>query len=495
MRHSAILLYLLFIFPCHSRAAGYVFDYNNNCNRAYQEFMSLHIAEGRAALFNEVSSNPYNLMATYVADYEDCILLLLNCDKNEYRHREMHLDQRLALMEKGDHNSPWYRFCKSGIYLHWALINMRLGDMYHQAVYFRKSFVLLKENKRLFPGFEYNNVFSGLQEAVAGSLPSNYKWLAALFGIKGSIKKGTLQIERFITTHNPRQPLYAETQLYYLFTRFYLDAGQKEVWEYLNNDQFQTHGNLLNVFVKVSLALDYRKAETAIEILRAAATEPGFADYPVFDFQMGAALLTRADTACAFYYSRYLKKNKSDIFIKDAWQKMALAWHIAGNTMQAEYCRKQAGLQGSSRLDADKQASRFAENSTWPDKRLLHARLLIEGGYYSQAQSLLGTIDVHTLANQADKAEYYFRLGRVQEETGNGNKALEYYQITIGMSRQRHEQFAARAALQKGRIYEAAGKLQLAIASYKECLAMPDHDFQNSIDNQAKAGLNRVEGK
>ncbi len=495
MRHFVVLFCMLVCGLKTAKAANYVYDYNNNCNRAYQSYLSLHFAEGRSALFSEISANPYNLMATYIADYEDCIMLLLNCDKEEYKHREAHMNQRLNLLEKGDHNSPWYRFTRSGVYLHWALINMRMGDTYHQAIYFRKSFLLLKENKKLFPQFEYNSVFAGLQEAVAGSLPDNYKWLAALFGIKGSVKKGTDQLEVFLNTHSPEQPLYAETQLYYLFTRFYLVADQRGVWEYLTGKRFATRNNLLNTYVKANLALDYRKADAAIETLNAAMAEPEYKNYPVFDYQMGMALLTRADTGCTYYFNQYLNKNKSELFIKDAWQKMAFAWYIAGNTAKAEYCKKQIIQRGTARLDADKQAEKFGEKKTWPMRKLLQCRYLIEGGYYKQALAVLNTIDNASLTNIADKEEYYFRMGRIYEESGNSTKALEFYQYAIAMGKNRHEQFAARAALQKGRIYEQTGNNPQAIASYKECLAMPEHDFQNSIDNQAKAGLNRVDGK
>jgi hypothetical protein len=46
-----------------------------------------------------------------------------------------------------------------------------------------------------------------------------------------------------------------------------------------------------------------------------------------------------------------------------------------------------------------------------------------------------------------------------------------------------------------GIIYEHTGQTKEAIDRYNECLDMPSHDFQNSIDNQAKAGLNRIEGR
>jgi tetratricopeptide (TPR) repeat protein len=491
------IIFLLILF-CHfttqtpAAASQFVFEYNENCSRAYENYLSLHVQEAREIIISEMKTNPYNLMATYLSDYEDCIVLLLNCDKTEYDDRAGHLDTRIALLENGDHNSPWYRFCKAGIYLHWAIVKMRFGEQYSAAVNFHRSFAMLKDNKRLFPAFEYNQVFGGLEEAVVGSIPGSYKWLAGVFGMKGNVKNGTEKLGTFINTHHPNDPLYTETLLYYLYTRFYLLMEQKEVWNFLSSAKFNTHNNLLNTFVKVNIALDHRKSDAAIETLQAAAHDLNYYRYPVFDYQMGMALLTKGDTLCARYFRQFLKKNKSDLYIKDCWQKMALTWYIAGDMQQASYCKEQAKLQGSTRLDADKQAARFAESTMWPLKKLLQGRLMTDGGYYAQAQAILNSIDTNSLTNPADRGEYYFRMGRVLEESEN-SKALDYYQSAINAGNKRHEQFAARAALQMGKMYEHMGMTAQAKRKYEECLDMPSHDFQNSIDQQAKAGINRME--
>ncbi len=486
------LILLLLCVNCYG--SQYVYDYTNNCGKAYHNYLSLRIPEARANLINEIKANPYNLMAVYISDYEDCIMLLLNCDKKDYEQRESHLEEHIALLEKGDTRSPWYRFCKAGVYLRWAIINIRFGEQYSAAINFRKSFSLLKENQRLFPGFKYNNTFAGLEEAVVGSLPGNYKWLASLFGMKGNIKKGTEKLAAFVNAHTADEFMHTETMLYYLYTRFYLLQEQKEVWELLAGSHFTTDNNLLNAYVKANLALDYRKADAAIETLRHALKDPGHDQFPVFDYQMGVALLYKADSGCVPYFQQYLSKNKSDLYIKDCRQKMAFAWYVTGNMQKAQYCRAQIKLHGTTRIDADKQAEKFAESNKWPHKKILQARLLIDGGYNNEAYHMLNNIDPATLANPADKAEYYFRLGRVHEESENNLQALRCYRNAINTGKNRHEQFAARAALHMGKIYERTGKNDQAIKSYQECLDMPAHDFQNSIDQQAKAGINRVEG-
>ncbi len=493
---------VLFTLPLWACAAQGSYTYTENCARAYNYFMSLHMAEGRLAIAQERQANPDNLMAVYLADYEDCILLLINCDATEYKARAGKMDERLRILANGTSSSPWYRFCYAGMHLHRAIINIRFGEQYKAAFNFRKSFALLRENQRLFPSFAHNNIISGLQEAVVGSLPGSYKWLAAVFGMKGSVKKGTDKLAAFVHSHNANDPLYTETFLYYLYTRFYLLAEKDQVWQILNSDAYVTKGNLLNTFVKANIALDNRHSHEAEVVLKEAAGEPGFNNYPIFEYQLGYAQLTQLDTAAATHFGRYLRANQSDVYIKDAWQKSAFSWYAAGMNEKATYCRKMAATEGTARIDADKQAARFANSGSWPDRTVLRARLLTEGGYYERALAILQGIQKTQLQNAADLAEYHYRYANVYEEMarmpGKGHyfkDALAQYReaITAGMGRR--EQYAARAALHTGIIYETLNMHSEALKAYNDCLNMPDHDFQNSIDQQAKSGINRIENR
>ncbi len=501
LRSAILALVALLLISSHA-GATYTYTYNDNCAKAYNYFMSLHMAEGRQIIAQERKSNPNNLMAVYLADYEDCILLLVNCSAEEYRQRTPEMNDRLKILANGDQTSPWYRFCYAGMHLHRAIINIRFGEQYRAAYNFRKSFSLLKENQKLFPSFEHNNIIAGLQDAVVGSLPSSYKWLASVFGMKGSVKNGTDKLGAFVKDHNNTHPLYTETVLYYLYARFYLLAEQEQVWAFLNSSQFSTKNNLLNLFVKTNIALDYRQSDEALEALGESSKEAGYASYPIFNYQYGMALLTRCDSASAFYFNRYLMHNKSDVYIKDAWQKMAFAWHVNGNKEKAEYCKRQIINAGTARIDADKQALRFATGDIWPNRSLLQARLLIEGGYYDKALGILKGVNKESLQQPADKAEYHFRMGRVYEEMAKKpagghyfKQALAEYREGMNEGKGRHEQFAARSALHMGKIYELLGMNTEALNIYNECLNMPDHDFQNSIDQQAKSGINRIEYK
>lgn len=487
-----LLAVLLFISGISS-AKTYHYKYTAGCAEAYRHYMALKPVQGRAAITRELVADPYNLMATYLSDYEDCLQLLFNGSRVDYNQLKHHQQQRLNLMERGDINSPWHRLCKAGIYMHWAFVNTRFNENLKAANNFRKSYALLKENRRLFPSFEYNDIFWGIEEATVGAIPDNYKWIASIFGVKGNIKEGMRRVESFIQKHDIDDPLYREAIVYYAYMTHYLLSDKERAWQIVSGSNFSTNDNLLNSFVKCNIALNYRKADQALHVLKNAMKIDGYNNYPIFEYEYGYTLLHKLDAGAVNKFNDFLKKNKSPLFIKDTWQKLAYAHYLENNMQMAIQCRNKITTMGTATTDADKQAMRFAQQqNTWPNKTLLKAQLLIDGGFYEDARAILIKTKPDDYSNTAHKLEYYFRLARVYDETGHVREAVEYYNTAINTGRNRQEQFAARAALQLGFLYERLHKKDMAIKMYQLAMSMEDHDFKNSIDQQAKAGVGRL---
>ena len=77
-----------------------------------------------------------------------------------------------------------------------------MGENFKAATTFRKSYLLLKENKKLFPDFDYNDIFLGVEEAVVGTVPDDYRWIATVFGMKGDVKRGVAKVDASVSyTH------------------------------------------------------------------------------------------------------------------------------------------------------------------------------------------------------------------------------------------------------------------------------------------------------
>jgi predicted negative regulator of RcsB-dependent stress response len=473
--------------------SGYNFDFNNNCIKAYNQLMALQNEAANETLKAELERNPTNLIPHYLADYGDCLQLLFNGDEAAFKHLKNKLDKRIELIDKGDESSPWYLFCKANIQLHWALVHLRFGDNFKAALKFRKSFLLLKENEEIYPNFEENKVLLGLEQALTGAMPENYKWIGEIFGLKGNINKGVSEITSYLNAHpKGNGAMQEEAMIYYAYLKFYLQSAPEIAWRYINGSQFSEDNNLMRSFIKANLALNYRKAETAYSILTKASKTEKFDRYPILQYELAESMLPRLNMECVPIYQQFLEVYKGKHFVKDAWLKISWMAYLQGNTTFANNCLLQIKNNGKSITDADKQALRFAENPVWPLRSLLEVRLLIDGGLYTKALSKIQSIDKKQLGSVSNILEYNFRYGRIFEELKNEEKALVFYTATIKVGRNKKDYFASRAALQKGFIYECQGNKKEAIAQFTDCLSMRNHDAQSSIDQLAKAGLNRL---
>lgn len=488
----AILLSLvLCLWALHS-PAQYVYDYNERCQNAYEAYLSLNLAEGSQLVRQEIRQNPYNLMATFLGNYEDCLLLVFNADRAEFDQRRGHLDERLRLISKGPTKTPWYRFCKATLYLHWTMVYIRMGDNLKAAFAFRKSLLLAKENQRLFPNFKQNNIILGIQETAAGTVPEDYQWLASLFGLRGSVRNGIERLSTFTRETDAAAPFHAEAVVYELYLKFYLQSRQADVWQYVNSPSFSTKNNLLNAFIRANIGLNYRQANAAIQTLRAASTLPGYGNYPSMDLEMATALFYQLNPDAITYYQRFISKTRGRSLVKESWQRMALCYYLQGNMTKAQEALARVKSEGNTQIDADKSALRFAKAGIFPNISILQARLLFDGGYYDDALAKLKALNPQSLTSMADRLEYYFRLGRIYDELRQPKEAAAHYRSAIELGRKRPEHFAARAALQLGVMLEKQGRKAEALAAFEECLSMRRHDFQANIDQQAKAGINRL---
>ena len=147
---------------------------------------------------------------------------------------------------------------------------------------------------------------------------------------------------------------------------------------------------------------------------------------------------------------------------------------------------------GTAFIDEDKDAQNEAATIELGNRILLRARLLFDGGYYEKAQKELAGVSVDSFPKYKDQLEVTYRLARIYQKTGQEVKAIDLYQKTIDNGISASFYFAANSALMLGILYEEKKDLDKAESFYKKCLSMERHQYQNSIDQKAQAGLDRI---
>lgn len=484
-------LFFLLLFKISASVGAYSFDYNTNCQNAYQSIFKLKFTEGKNILAIEKKEHPENLMPFFIEDYIDFFTLYIGEDENLFETLGQKKDKRLELFEKGNKNSPWYLYTQADLHLHWAFSRIKFGEYLSAILEVRKAASMHKENLEKYPDFKPSIKSMALLSTIFGAIPDKYKFGAKILGLKGSITQGTNDLNTVIK--DPKFQFKDEAIILYTLIQLHLLKNYNEAWKMVNGN-LSLDNNLLNHFVVATVASHIGKNDKVIEVLSTKPNDASYFPYPFLDFLLGNAKLNRLDNDADIYLKKFLFNFKGKNYIKEANRK--LAWHYLINS-QPDLYKKYILIcktTGNEDIDEDKAAMKEAVSNIVPQKELLKARVLFDGAYYQKAIDMIEKVDITKLVSNVQKIEYHYRKGRILHEWGKPDEALIEYQKTIQASVGLNLYYAPNAALKIGAIYEKKGNNTKAIEYYKKAMTYKDHEYKNSVDAEAKAGINRLGG-
>lgn len=454
--------------------------------------MQMRLNEGSLRLKNEIKKDPTNVLPYVLLNYDDFVSLTFNENPSQFKLKHDLLEKRLKVVETGDKNSPYYLFSKGLLYFQWSMIEAKHTEFWNAAWNFRRSFLLFKENKKKFPNFAPNDIYLGLQYSLISTIPSGYKWLSNILGLKGNMKAGMNLLKAY--TERKDQAFKEESFLYYIYLKNYLENDPEAAMRLIKSHKLDTKNNMLYVFMAANLSLNNKNAAMCQQYIEQRNRSDDYAPFPMLDYELGDAKMKKLDKDANKYYEKYLKEYKGSFYIKDANQNLSFFYYLNGNMKLAEQYKKAIATNGTAETDADKQALRFSKQAQYPEKDLLKARLLNDGGYNEKALQILSQKDTTQWRDKATQLEFYYRLGRIFDELGQSKNALFHYSKTIQLGSNSKEYYPARAALQAAAIHEKDNNKSEALRLYKLVLSMDFSEYKNSLDQRAKAGINRIQG-
>lgn len=492
-----LFLFFFCLFFASAVSAEKVFDFNSTCQQAYQEITKLKIDQGLALIEKAKQQNPDNLIPVMLEDYADFFVLFFNEDPHDFQKRMPHFSNRLNLLAEGPRNSPFYNYCLSTVRIHKAAVEVKFGQNWSAGWDFRKAYLLLKENKKNHPDFILNDLMSGPLLAIIGTIPSGYKWIVSLFGMKGSIVDGMRILRNFTYSNDPMAKLCSnESAFIYPYLLFYIENKKDEALQFVAQRKLDIVNNHLLCFMAANLAINNKQTAMAGAFMANRNQSKEYLKLSVWDFEMGFVKLYHLELPEAIKYLEQFEKDfKGNFYKKDAYLKLSYAYYLQGNTAAAAATRREILKKGATDTDADKKALKDAKSGSWPNPLLLRSRLLSDGGFHKEALALLQGKSSEQFSSVEDKLEFVYRVARIYDDLGRKDEAIQSYLLAISLGENRKEYYASRAALQIGQIYEERGQKSLAITYYQKCLNMDDHEYKDSLDQRAKSGISRCKGE
>ncbi|MEI6454703.1 MAG: hypothetical protein WCO93_00305 [bacterium] len=491
-----------FLFLTHFASGQYLF--NEQCQKAYQAILSLEFKEAKRLLETERLTNPPNLIPIYLENYIDFLTLFIGENRVQFEELKNNKSTRITLLEKGDPSSPYYRYCLAEVYLQWAFARLKFGDYTTSALEMRRAYLLFKENQECFPSFLINKTGLGVVHIIAGIVPDNYKWITKLMGVEGSLEKGLHELrevaeyqgeDRIVQLFRPEALFFMSTIIANL-QRDKREALTKITAFNSGDPGMLTMKSPLVIYARANILMKNGRNDEALRILQERRIGDQRFPFYYLDYLEGIARLNKLDLEANEFFHRYLNHFAGLNYIKSSYQKIAWIYALRGDSVKYFETIHYLEKKGAALVDEDKQAESEMNNWTFPSLILLRARLLFDGGYFDLAlKELLDNPVKSYVKTRKDLVEYTYRLARIYHETGNLPKALDYYGQTVSRGRNETYYFATASAYQMGLIYENTGNLIKADSCYRKCLSLKTIEYKTSLNQKAKAGLNRLKIK
>jgi hypothetical protein len=486
------LFFILCFFSC-SLTASANFSFNARCIEAYKAIFDFRLNDARALIRDEKLQNPQNGITILLDNYVDYIGLLTSENKADYDRLKDVKSDRIDALEKNDENSPYYLYAQAEVYLQWGLLKGRFGDYMSSARDIKKAKNLLSDNAGKFPNFLPDQKCLDLINVVFGALPSNLKGIAKFLGMDGNTQAGIAQLEKLrYQVKNTPYSFYNDEIIFFLC---YLDIdvlhdsnNYNKLLAYLGG---MDNKNALLAYLKGYAAAKTAHNDDAINYLLAIPSTSQYTSMPAIDYLLGCAKLCRMDSDAYLFFNKYINEYKGVNYIKDSYLKLAYFYLLKSDGARYNYYLGQVRSKGYAIDEKDKQALKEA-NDTRPDIDLLKTRLYFDGGYFNRALVQLKDKQEGSFKLLRDKIEFDYRLGRIYEKLSRYNDAIASYQKAINIGKATTYYFAANAALCIGGIYEHIQDDNQAANYYNQAIDMKNHEYESSISNQAKDGLQRI---
>jgi hypothetical protein len=466
------------------------FEYTANCKQAYQSIFKLKLNEGLLLLAKEKKDNPKNLLPYFIENYADFLKLYVNDSEQLYASIEPKFETRLDKLQTGNKNSPYYLYTQADIHLQSALCKIKFGDYLSAVFEVKKAYSMLLENQKKYPDFKPNKKSIGLLHTIFGAVPDKYKFGAKLLGLKGSIEQGLKELNAVMQDDNFE--FKEETVIMYTLLLLHLQKDKTTAWNMIENANIPLGDNLLNHFIAATVAKHTGKNDKVITILTNKPSGKEYYPFPFLDFLLGDAKLNKLDGNADVFIKKFIDNNKGRSYQKEAYRKLAWFSLINGNADGYKANMKNILAVKDAPTDEDKSSQKEAQQNYLPNKELLKARILFDGAYFDKALLVMNATNQNKLTDTRSQIEYFYRKARIYDEQKNTNEAVKNYLLTIQKGESTKYYFAANACIKLANIFEFQKKKNNAITYYQKAIDLDKDEYTNSINAEAKAGLNRL---
>ena len=436
-------------------------------------------------------NNPDNCVPDYLEAAGMCISLFLNEDQAALKQSQQRLDAIIERLEDLPQSDPYRNLFLGEIYVAEAILNGKFRNNLAAAWQFYKAYQYLTENYETHPDFLPTYIPLGVLYSAIGSLPEDYRRIASLLGFEGDVREGMrlLNTAYFSLSKNSSLNFYTNyAGFVYSYVSFQLDPSSDVSPRSLNMDL--TSSSFL-LYLQSRINYEQGKVKEAAHWLDRCPRGDAYAEFYHLYYLHGKYLLGLEPDRARDLLLKYLDESPTDLYRKSVWRYLSWYYLMKNDKENAERARLKVMTEGSANTGADRQAEIEAMNP-W-NETLVTARVLFDAGKYQDALQALRASNIEQCCkNRADRAEYYYRQGRIMQEMGNPDEAVLSFKEALEIDDIPDSYALGNSALQTAIIAEEKGDAHEARTYFRKALRYDQYPFYEGIHQKAKAGIDRL---
>ena len=483
-------LFILLSFQSYSN-----FEYNPNCQQAMLAILDLKTQTAREILQLEKKANPQNGYVIYLEHYCESIELIVTEDEKIYEKLIDSYEARKEEMDKLDDGSPYNSWLQAEMLFHTGLAQIKYGTRISGVRKMLGSYNRIKDHQKEYPQFWQNQKLTGTFNIILDFIPPFMSWATDMFGYSGDSDLGISQLTQYYGKAKGI-PGLAEESLLFTSLGYKLTWKESEGFSFLADQDKKLLQLTLVKYLFASAASFTFRNDLTLKIIDEIHQDELQVRFYGLLYITGRSKLNHLEKDALYYLERFINDYPGLDYKKDICNRLSYYYLIQGNVTKFEEYRSRVATIGQDLRDRDREAIVESRSGLIPHTGLLKARLLCDGGYFSQADSVIKSIDHGLLSHSAYQLEYYYRKGRICQLTGKTSMAIDEYLKTFNQGKSQPYTYACRSALQLGKIYEEMKNFPQALQWYENCLETYDDDHTaDGVEQMADKGRGRVKKK
>ena len=489
LRHP-FFLFLLFALTLNTKAQNRPVSNHIDTSiiSAYHLLFDLKYNQIRNSLDNKYNSKSVSFYNPYYLFITDFVEYLSIGDEDLYNRIVNTYSRKIDELDEYNNKTDAFYAVKSEMYLFYAALKFTHSDYFASSVNVYKSYFYSKKALKVNPkGYAVLKV-RGIFQIVLASVPEEFAWILDLAGLKGNIQTGIKYLKQF---NIYEKSVYGSS----IFGKLILCTIQEKVLNEPNQAMIyvnQIQKTTVSLFYEAKLNRKIGKNDTAIILFQELNDSGNAKRIPISYYWYASSKLNRLDTNAVHYMLQYLKDYKGDFYRRSAYLRLCWYYTLFNNPDSIEFYKNAFYKSNTSISDIDIQAESEMKILPSVHHDLLKSRLLFDGGYYDKSLLVINSLDTSSFTNKKHKVEYLYRYARLFHKLNNSKKAVLFYLKCIDESKNMKYYFAPFSALQLAKIYEQKQQPQNALFYYKLSLKLNKGEYKNSIEYQAKAGINQL---